>query len=106
MTSAKAARAAAWRDAGRDPQDATKLGGSWRPDTANLTSDQQLSAWRAALKPSLAAAMASIGFALGLEIGWYGRGANAVEKRRRELRAMATTRIAAIEAAAIGEPTR
>jgi hypothetical protein len=40
-------------------------------------------------------------FAPKVSFGWYGRGENGVEKRRLELRKMATTRIAAIEAKAI-----
>jgi hypothetical protein len=42
-------------------------------------------------------------FAPKLSAEWYGRGANAVKQRRTELRVMAKTRIAAIEAKAIVE---
>jgi hypothetical protein len=45
-------------------------------------------------------------FAPGVTFGWYGRGQNASAKRRAELRAMATSRIAAIEKAARTEIER
>src|SRR5262249_22382298 len=40
-------------------------------------------------------------FAPKLEVGWYGRGENALVGRRKELRRMAETRIAAIEQKAV-----
>lgn len=53
----------------------------------------------------IAARAAALGipkdFAPSIGIGWYDRGANAVAKRRAELRRMAQTRIAAIETKAI-----
>mgnify|MGYP001225616460 CR=1 FL=1 len=39
-------------------------------------------------------------FAPGITLGWYGRGQNAVAARRAELRRVAVTRIAAVEAEA------
>jgi hypothetical protein len=42
-------------------------------------------------------------FAPSIGLHWYDRGENAVEKRRAELRKIATTRVAAIEAKAIVE---
>ena len=73
--------------------------------------------WRAAAEAAqaevakankaIAARCAKLGipkrFAPELDVHWYSRGENASKERRAELRRMATTRIAAIEAAAIVE---